>query len=183
MAVVAPTLMTTEEMLALPDNGMERWLIRGRLRERPWQVKDRFHAAVMARLGHVLGDWNEQRPSLAGDVLALVDCRLRRDPDSTVRIDVALAGKEMPDEAGLLAGPPSLAVEILEPRDTVGEMDEKIDEYLAAGVRVIWVIRPHRRTIEIVRPGRDPEFVTASQELSGDPELPGFRVAVARLFP
>ena len=32
------------------------------------------------------------------------------------------------------------------------------------------------------RAGAAPEMFNATQELTGDPELPGFRVAVARIF-
>jgi Uma2 family endonuclease len=177
--------MTTEEMLALPDDGTDRWLIRGRLRERPHHFKDRFHASTMAKLGCLLCDWNDQRPYLASEALAgMVGCRLRRDPDSTVGIDLAWVSKEVPDDAtGLVAGPPVLAVEILSPEELVGDVDERLDEYLACGVRLVWLIDTHDRTVTIYRPGRPPEMVNSAQELSGDPELPGFQVAVARLFP
>ena len=50
MATVV-TPMTTEEMLALPDNGMERWLIDGELRERPMTVRNRFHRAAVSAVG------------------------------------------------------------------------------------------------------------------------------------
>ena len=51
-----------------------------------------------------------------------------------------------------------------------------------AGVPLIWVIDPHDRTVLIYRPGRRPQFVDDSQELIGEPQLPGFRVPVAQLF-
>ena len=49
MATVA-TLMTTEELLALPEDDVERWLIDGELRERPMTVRNRFHSRVMVRV-------------------------------------------------------------------------------------------------------------------------------------
>lgn len=50
-AVPEVVLMTTEEMLALPENGVERWLIRGQLREKPMALRNRWHSRVLMRLG------------------------------------------------------------------------------------------------------------------------------------
>jgi Uma2 family endonuclease len=60
--------------------------------------------------------------------------------------------------------------------------NEKIDGYLAAGVLLVWVIDPHRRTVAVYRPGAEPELVNVRQELAAEPHLPGFRVPAARLF-
>ena len=86
------------------------------------------------------------------------------------------------DETTLIDGVPVLVVVILFPNDTQEQIDEIIDGYLKAGVGLIWVIDPHDRTVLIYRPGKAPEFVNDSQELCGEPHLPGFRVPVAQLF-
>ena len=75
-----------------------------------------------------------------------------------------------------------LLVEILSPSDTQEQIDEKIDDYLRAGVAVVWIIDPHDKTVLIYRKGAAPELVNINQELCGDPELPGFRVPVAQIF-
>jgi Uma2 family endonuclease len=178
--------MTTEQMLALPDNGMERWLIRGQLREKPMAVRNRWHSRIMARATRFLDVWLDQQPEPRGLVLCgEAGVRLKRDPDSTVGVDVAYVSAEVaarnPDDTTLIDGPPILAVEILSPNDTQDEIEEKIDQYLAAGVALVWSINP-RRTVTIYRPNQEPQFFTAGQELSGEPHLPGFRVAVADLF-
>ena len=82
----------------------------------------------------------------------------------------------------LIDGVPVLAVEILSPRDTQEEIDEKIEGYLQAGVHLVWVIDAHDQTVTIYRPGAAPELVNVNQELAGEPELPGFRVPAAQLF-
>ncbi len=56
-APVTAPLMTSEEFLALPDNGMERWLIRGQLREKPLTVRNREHSRILARISQLLGVW------------------------------------------------------------------------------------------------------------------------------
>jgi Uma2 family endonuclease len=183
----AMELMTTEQMLALPDNGMERWLIRGQLREKPITVRNRWHSRIMIRVGRFLDVWLDQQPLPRGAILGgEAGVRLTRDPDSTVGVDVAYVSAEVAarqaNDTTLIDGPPILAVEILSPSDTQDEIDEKIDQYLAAGVLLVWIIDPHDQTVTIYRPTQPPEMVNATQELSGDPHLPGFSIAVADLF-
>ena len=184
---VLPRTMTTEELLAMPDDGVERWLIRGMLREKPMTVRNRFHSILVATVCFVLENWRQSQPEPRGAVLASeAGFRLQRTPDSTVSIDVAYVSAEVASRSDadttLMNGPPLLAVEILSPSDTQEEIDEKIDAYMQAGVALVWVIDPHDQTVLIYRPGKATEFVNNSQELSGDPQLPGLRVRVADLF-
>jgi Uma2 family endonuclease len=58
---------------------------------------------------------------------------------------------------------------------------EKVELYLESGV-VVWVIDPYFRTVSVHRPGHPVATYNDDQELTGEPELPGFRVAVARIF-
>ncbi|HZU35002.1 MAG TPA: Uma2 family endonuclease [Gemmataceae bacterium] len=187
MSVATRPVTTTDELLALPDDGMERWLIRGQVREKPMTVRNRVHSLIMARVTLHLGQWLETQAQPRGQVLCgEAGVRLQRNPDTTVGVDVVyipadVASRSSPDTT-LVDGVPVLAVEILSPSDTQEEIDEKIDTYLSAGVALVWVIDPHHRTVEIFRPSAAPEFVNVQQELTGEPHLPGFRVAVARLF-
>lgn len=185
--VEAPALMTTEQLLAMLDDGVERWLIRGQLREKPKAHRDRWHSRVMVRVARFLDVWLDQQREPRGSVLGgEAGVRLSRDPDTTVGIDVVYISPDVaaqnPEDTTLIDGVPVLAVEILSPSNTVEEIDEKLDRYLEAGVRLVWIVDTRDRTVTIYRPGQEPEFVNARQELSGDPELPGFRVHVADLF-
>ena len=182
----AVSVMTTEQMLALPENGSERWLIRGRLRERA-RAFHRWHSRALARLACRLQSWRDQQPEVRGAVLCgEVTVRLVRDPDTTIGVDLVYTAPDMmaqpPAEGSLVDGVPLLVVEILSPKGTRGQTHERIDTYLEAGVRLVWVIDPHNRTVLVHRPGAEPALVSASQELTGGAELPGFRVRVAELF-
>jgi Uma2 family endonuclease len=179
--------MTTEELLALPEDGVERWLIRGHLREKPMTVRNRVHSRIMVRVSHLLESWLERQPEPRGSVLCgEAGCRLRRDPDTTVGIDVVYVAADVAahvsDETTLIDGVPVLVVEILSPNDTQEEIHEKINDYLGAGVALVWIIDPYDRTVRIYRPGTEPELVNVRQELSGEPHLPGFRVPADQLF-
>jgi Uma2 family endonuclease len=194
----APKLMTTEELLALPDDGVERWLIRGQLREKPatspaqsrgkpMTIRNRTHSRIMIRVGHVLESWSERQPEPRGSVLCgEVGVRLRRTPDSTVGVDVIYispqTAAQQSAETTLIDGAPVLAVEILSANDTHEEINEKIDDYLQSGVLLVWIIDSWRQTVQVFRPNEEPQMVNIRQELSGEPHLPGFRVPVAQLF-
>jgi Uma2 family endonuclease len=187
MSAVAAKLMTTEELLAMPDDGVRRWLIRGELREGGMTYRNRHHARVTTCVSYYLEAWRLQQPEPLGCVLSgEAGVRLREDPDTTVGVDVVyisaeLAAKQTEDST-LIVGVPVLVVEILSPNDTLEKTHEKIDDYLDAGVKVVWVVDPYDRTVRIYQPGEEPTLVNAKQELTAEPTLPGFRVPVAKLF-
>src|SRR5262249_42594845 len=66
-----------------------------------------------------------------------------RKPDASFIRKGRLKNEELPE--GDLRIAPDLAVEAVSPNDTVYELDEKVEEYLAAGVRLVWVINPLTR--------------------------------------
>lgn len=179
--------MTTAELLALPENGMERWLIAGELREKPMTVRNRVHSEVLAAVTACLKNWRDRQPEPRGTVLAgEAGVRLARNPDTTVGIDIVYVSPEVAaqqnTETTLVEGIPLLAVEILSPSDTIDELNDKVATYLNAGVSLVWIIDPYDRTVTIYQPNTPPTLVNERQELSGDPVLPGFRVLFGDLF-
>ncbi len=91
----AVSAMTTAQLLAFLDDGVERELIRGGLRERPMTRRNRLHAATEARIARILGNWLEHNSQVAGDVLSgEAGAILAQQPDTTVGIDVAVFSLE-----------------------------------------------------------------------------------------
>jgi Uma2 family endonuclease len=190
MATVT-TPMTTAEFLALPDDGTQRWLVDGVVREFPREdsttVRNRFHSIVLALVCAELINWLRQQPLPRGQVLGgEAGVRLLRDPDLTVGIDVVYISSEVvvrqTDDATLIDGVPTLAVEILSPSDTVEEVNDKLALYRRAQVPLVWVIDPYVRTVTVHAAGNQPVLFNVNQELSTEPYLPGLRVPVSRLF-
>ena len=149
--------------------------------------RNRFHSRVMIRVGKILLDWLDEQPKPRGQVLGgEAGVILEHDPDTTVGIDVTYIGAEVmvrqTEESTLIDGVPTLVAEILSPSDTIEDVNEKIDAYLAARVSLIWIIDPYRRTITVHQPDSVPKLFTIRDELSAEPHLPGFRIPVARLF-
>ena len=77
-------------------------------------------------------------------------------PDKVRRPDVSFvtAGR-FPGEVipkGYSSIPPDLAVEVLSPNDLAYDVAEKVEEYLSAGVRLVWVVDPNSHVVQIHRP-------------------------------
>ena len=138
-------------------------------------------------MSYVLERWLDPQPKPRGTVLTgEAGVRLDEDDDTIVGIDVVYISAELAARftpyTAIIEGLPTLAVEILSPSDTQKRIDEKLDRYFKVGVPLVWVINPHDRTVLVYRQGHEPRMFSASQELTGDPELPGFRVRVAEFF-
>ena len=77
---------------------------------------------------------------------------------------------------------PDLAVEVVSPNDTVYELNKKVQEYLRAGVRLVWVIDPENRTLVVYRANRTLAEFKPEDELTGEDVIPGFRCLVRDFF-
>jgi Uma2 family endonuclease len=191
MSIVdVPRQMTAEELLAMPDDGVERWLIRGELRENLESGMNRRnpdHSGTMARITSWLIRWLESQPAPRGKVYTGDTAfKLRPDSSTQVGIDVAYVSAELraktPKGKRVVEGVPVVAVEILSPSDVHSDMTEKVQEYLAVGITAVWLVDPDFEIVTVFRPDAEPVTFNRQQELIGDPYLPGFRAAVVELF-
>jgi Uma2 family endonuclease len=177
------TQVTPEELLAMPDGGHYE-LIDGELREREVSVLSNLIAAEITGILR-----NHCRAHDVGWVFAseLGYCcfpwkpgRVRRADVSFIRAD-RLTGVRLSE--GFCSIPPDLAVEVVSPNDLVDVLDGKVGEYLRAGVRLVWVVRPAVHAVQVFRNDRSVSWLWAAQELSGEDVLPGFRCKVDDFFP
>lgn len=188
MSVLSSTQpVTADQLWAMPDDGKERWLINGELREEEMTRRTRGHSRVESRIAHLLWMWLESQPEPRGEVLSgEAGLRLRRNPDTLVGIDVAYVSAETlaqnPHDERYIDGVPMLAVEILSPSDKQDKITDKVRSYLQAGTPLVWVVDPGFETITVYRPDAAPQLFNVTQTLSADPHLPGFSVAVAEVF-
>ena len=111
--------------------------------------------------------------------------RLARNPDTVVGADVAfvprVAYHRLASE-GYREGAPDLAVETVSPGDTLEEVEEKVDAYLASGARAVLVLNPRRKTVTSHRPGQNPLVQHAGDVVELDDVVPGFSCEVAAIF-
>ncbi len=180
--------LTEEEFDALPDNdGVERWIVNGLLYEQPMTRRSFPHSRTEAKITHLLQRWLDRQPAATGLVLSgEAGFRLRRKPATNVGIDVAYVTAEQmattSPNASLIEGPPMLAVEIISPSDTFGDVASKIEAYLEAGVSLVWRVEPRFKFITVFRPDAPPKGYNVEHELTAEPHLPGFRVAVSEIL-
>lgn len=100
--------------------------------------------------------------------------RAERSPDAAwVRLERwnSLSQKER-DEFPPLA--PDFVIELRSKSDRPQQLRAKMQEYIANGVRLAWLIDPETRQVEIYRAGQSPVVLDQPASVSGDPELPGF---------
>lgn len=173
---------TPEDLLAMPD-GDAYELVDGELVERNmgWEsswVGGQLHLALGTFCkAHALGwvvpaDASYQCfPDAPGKV--------RRPDISFIRFG-RLPGEQRPRGHCRLA--PDLVVEVISPNEFYSDVEEKVREYLSAGVRLVWVVNPPTRSIRVHRPGNSITDLGESDELSGEDVIPGFKCVVAELF-
>ena len=105
---------------------------------------------------------------------------LFKDPDTVRAPDVGFISKarftSMPES--FFPFPPDLAVEIVSTGDTASEVDDKVEDYLTSGTRLVWVIYPKTRKILVYKPGDAVQVV----RLDGADLLPGFSVPAQQIF-
>ena len=180
--------MTTEELFALPENEeVDRELFEGQLQEEPVTQRTPDHSEIEATLSHLLNTWRDQQPKPRGKVYS-GECafRIRRKPDTTVGVDVAYIAADLaartPRGARWIDGVPILAAEIVSPSDSFSRVARKVRAYLQAGVALVWVIDPFLNVVYGHRPQAKPQLLTGDDDLSADPHLAGFHLAVSALF-
>jgi Uma2 family endonuclease len=111
---------------------------------------------------------------------------IARDPDTVRAPDAAFIHKDhlpaTPPEEAFWPGPPDLAVEVVSPGDTTGEIDDKVKAWLDAGSAMVWVVNPKWRSVTVYRSATDIKTLTENDELSGQDVMPGFRCRLREIF-
>ena len=103
-----------------------------------------------------------------------------RAPDiSFVRMERLPDGKS---PKGFAHFPPDLAVEVFAPDETVDDYQEKVQEYLNWGVRLIWLVDPNTQTVTVYYPDGSRKTLSGDDILSGEDVIPGFKCHVNELF-
>jgi Uma2 family endonuclease len=185
MATVATELMTAEEFFEWanrPENADSLFeLDAGKVVERP--SPSELHGLLCWIVGHILGGYVVPR----GGYLLTNDTGLivRRRPDTVRGPDVMLflerrAVGEM--SRGHCDRTPTVVVEVLSPSDSFSKTQRRVDQYLARGVPLVWVVDPDERAIHVFRPNELRKRLDETDELTGNGVLPDFRCKVADLF-
>lgn len=180
--MVAITRFTPDDLLRMPDDGYQYELIEGELQR---MAPDNFeHGGIGDNISTPLSSFVRGRA--LGRVVVNVGYTLADDPPTVLGPDVSFVRADrMPPPAsrsGFVAMAPDLAVEILSPSNTAGEIARKIRIYLAAGVRLVWIVDPESRTVAVHHPDRTGRILIEGETLDGEGVIPGFSLPVAEVF-
>ena len=175
---------TAADLLAVSKDSSHRYeLIAGNLLTLP--LPDANHGAIALTVGAALHTFGEDHR--AGCAFgAGTGFLLARNPDTVRAPDAAFVSQARLPETGLPAdyfpGAPDLAVEVVSPGDTAGEVEEKVQMWLAHGASLVWVVHPATRTATIYRRDGSANVLHNDDLLDGEAVLPGFAFSVDRLF-
>ena len=113
--------------------------------------------------------------------------KLASDPDVVRAPDVWFVRAERVPAggfpSGIWEGFPDLAVEVLSPTDRPLAVAQKLQDYLDAGTRLVWVLDPDARAAAVYRPGHVPTFLNEDGILDGEDVLPGFALPLRDVLP
>ena len=179
----APTrLVTADELLQLSKDEFYGELIRGELCE---EMPPGFrHEKIVAKLIVLLSLFVEARG--LGTVTGCSGVWTERDPDTVRAPDVQFYSAErlpLDDQSiGYIEIAPDLVVEVRSPNDTLAKLRDKANMWLDVGVRIVWVVIPEQRIVELYRPGHEPMTLMGNDQLDGSDVLPGFNCSLDAIF-
>jgi Uma2 family endonuclease len=170
---------TPQDLLVMPD-GEHYELVDGRLVERKMSTWSSYVACVIA---HLLNSFCRERglgwvfpEGTSFQCFPAHPGRVRKPDVSFIRAQrLSLTQATAQGHCPVV---PDLAVEVTSPNDTAYEIDEKVREFLDAGVQLIWVVNPEQRTVAIHRASGPGAILREHDEVSGEDVVPGFRCRV-----
>jgi Uma2 family endonuclease len=182
MGATSTPLLSAEELLLRPNDGLLHELVRGELRSMTPAGSE--HGAIgawlLGRMARCVQDQQLGRlfNSDTGFLIA-------SSPDTVRSPHVAFLGGDRGRASlppGYYPGAPDLAVEVVSPHDRLDEVEEKVQDWLRAGRREVWVVSPRLKTVAVHRAPSDIQVLTSQDTLESPELLPGFACRVAEVF-
>ena len=137
------------------------------------------HARIEGRLFFAIQTYLNQNPVgevIGSDILFVLGPTTKRAPDVSVVLRTFDPNLE-------IQGAPELAIEILSPSNRPRAMQRKIGQYFAAGCRLVWVVDPGARAVEVwTNLEAASRTLGESDTLEAPDLLPGFALPIAGLF-
>jgi Uma2 family endonuclease len=178
-------LMTAEEFAELPDpeDGSQQELVNGVVITMP--PPSFYHGQVCSKIDRKIGVFIE------ANQLGWITCNdsgviLTRQPDTVRGPDLAFWSRQRmpePPRTGYPDISPDLVVEVLSPSNVFPQILRKVQQYLRAGTREVWIVVPEDHSVTVCRPGQEQVILSNGETLSGGDILPRFSCLVAELFP
>jgi Uma2 family endonuclease len=173
---------TVADLEALPDEDNHYELVRGDLLK--MTPANPEHGMYASRFDYAIRAFAEQH-DLGEVYTADPGFQLAPEPEPIVRCpDVAFVRRDrIPEKSAraFWALAPDLVVEIISDSEPAAEIESKVEDYRAAGVKLIWLVYPRTQTV-VEHRGDQLRRFTKRDSLDGGEVLPGFALPLANLF-
>jgi Uma2 family endonuclease len=173
--------ITADDLLAMPADARYE-LIRGELVEMP-PPPGSPHGKLTDRLASRASVF--ARDNDLGEGFSECGFLIERGPDTMLAPDWAFVAKHRlpPKETkGYFPLAPDVVLETRSPSDSPREVALKAAQWIAAGVRMAWVLDGDALTLTIHRPNQPPRVLHAKDTLTGEDVLPGFELPLMKVF-
>lgn len=178
---VLEKLMTAEEFARMPHDGKRYDLVDGMPVEvcRPKPIHGKIAGRFMRYIGTHVDDHDLGMTTTESGYVT------KRDPDNVRGPDIAYISKERLGSHNLndyIPTAPDLVIEVVSEFDTPGGVAAKIDEYLKAGARLVWVAYPEQERVGVYQADGKYHGVGLNETLDGGDVLPGFEVTLRDIW-
>ena len=186
-AIATPTakrLVTAEEFSRMPNpsDGSKQELLRGEVVTMP--PPGAKHGIIQNRIGFLLTLHTSQHD--LGQVAVESGVVTETGPDTVRGPDILYWSFErFPEEhtpSGYWDDAADLCVEVRSPSNSAADLSRKTREYLAAGVRLVWIVDPKARTVTTYRGSGEGRVLREDANIDGEDVLPGFTCRVSTFF-
>ena len=183
MATVATKPMTAEEFFLSEEFEDGKYeLVKGEIEFMP--PPGLRHGEVQTNIAFAIKTF--LKAHRIGRVVTESGAITERDPDTVRGPDVSFYSAErLPFGVEVVAYhdlPPDLCVEVRSPSDTKTELRAKAQEYLAGGVKLVWIVDPSDRTVTVFTEPTKSTVLNADATLTAESLLPGFSCKVDEFF-
>jgi Uma2 family endonuclease len=199
------TRMTYEDLMRQTDESVRHELVRGEIlcMTPPKGRHGRVEAALGEEVGLYLHEravalgWQKEQGRSQRDLLVGASATgefgiritLPDDTDQVRGLDFCYLSPEQVaryEAAGsdeYLREVPVLVAEVISPSESADYIAEKVNDYLTGGARLVWLLFPRTRTVQIYQSDRSTRMVSGDARLEGGDVLPGFSAPLRSLFP
>lgn len=141
------------------------------------------HGKIVINIGSELRAWLKRSAAISGHYATEASYRTPDDNHNERRPDVSF---RLTDEAvsveAVAQTMPDFAVEVKSARNGYDELRDKARFYLARGSRLVWLVYPSKRIVEVYFADGSSELFQMGDMLDGGDVLPGFLMAVDEVF-
>ncbi|MBY0525484.1 MAG: Uma2 family endonuclease [Gemmataceae bacterium] len=178
----SPGYATEKDLLEVHDKESRICeLIDGILVEKDMATYEAFLAGVLLYFIQIYLEENDLGVALPGDGWLRLPSGRVRAPDVSFISWKRMPNRRFPEDA-IASLVPDLAVEVLSPGNTEGEMEKKLADYFDSGGKLVWITDPSDRTVRVYTSPRRSVLLTEEDTLDGKKVLPGFTLPIKKWF-